>query len=448
MTDDVRLERLVRDILLAEAPAAAPVDLVPDILAGARRARRRPRWLAFATERPMRLDAAVVVGAPSVRLAATVVFALLFALVAISTLVAGGVIPRPGEPPAYEGGSDWITYSTSQAGHDIYLATEDGTSRRVVGAEGDGVDQGCQRFGRDGRALGYVESVFPSDTAQAWSAVVADVDPNGRLGRERVRLSLPGPIPTCPRWSPDLTRIAWVIAPDDGGDVDVSGIDGTRVTLIHGPLQPNLPASDDHALALGAWSPDGTSLAVVAASGPELATAALWIVPVDGSPSRELVTGEQGRSIDAVSWSPDGSRLGFHTTAMSSGTEAMFIVDAQTGATRFQDTVGNPSAPAWSPDGTRLAYVSDGHVVVSGSDGSDRRVLPPLVVDVGAFARDVTWAPDGSRLLVTAGDAPFVDRGVRFSLLSVDPTGFGPPRIVAPWKLGFYTDLDWQEVPG
>jgi hypothetical protein len=48
--------------------------------------------------------------------------------------------------------------------------------------------------------------------------------------------------------------------------------------------------------------------------------------------------------------------------------------------------------------------------------------------------------------VVTAGDATFVDRGVHFTVLSVDPAGIGPPRVIAPWQLGFYTDLEWQEV--
>jgi hypothetical protein len=86
-------------------------------------------------------------------------------------------------------------------------------------------------------------------------------------------------------------------------------------------------------------------------------------------------------------------------------------------------------------------------VVVSASDGSGRRLLPQFVLDVPAFAGGVTWAPDGTRLVVTAGDATFVDRGVHFTVLSVDPAGIGPPRVIAPWRLGFYTDLDWQEVP-
>ena len=55
MSDDVRFERLLADVLADAAPTRAPDRLVPDILAAASRARRRPRWLALAIEPPMRL---------------------------------------------------------------------------------------------------------------------------------------------------------------------------------------------------------------------------------------------------------------------------------------------------------------------------------------------------------------------------------------------------------
>ena len=97
MTDDVRFERLLADVLADGAPARAPDRLVPDVLAAASRARRRPRWLAYATERPMRRNATVVVGSPTARVAYVLLLALLVALLAMTTLVAGGIIPRPPE---------------------------------------------------------------------------------------------------------------------------------------------------------------------------------------------------------------------------------------------------------------------------------------------------------------------------------------------------------------
>jgi Tol biopolymer transport system component len=356
----------------------------------------------------------------------------------------GSLLQRP-DPPPFEGQNGWITYT--HAG-DIYLASDPGTTHRLVGAEGDGIDQWCQVFGLDGRTLAYVESTFPSDTAASWSAVIAEVDGNGRLGRELARLTLPGPLKDgCPHWAPDLRRIAWAAAPNDGGDLQLARVDGTRMTLMRGhPATPEV-AGADFALEAARWSPDGSSLAVIRSSGSDLQVSAVWIVPANGLPPRELVAAEPGWRIEGVSWSGDGSRIGFRTIDFVTDAKAMLIVDAGTGETLLLETAGTPSGPVWSPDGRQVAYVSDGRVVISAPDGSDRHVLPPMILDVPAFAGGVTWAPDGTRLVVTAGDATFVDRGVHFTVVSVDPDGVGPPRVIAPWALGFYTDLDWQEVP-
>jgi Tol biopolymer transport system component len=50
-----------------------------------------------------------------------------------------------------------------------------------------------------------------------------------------------------------------------------------------------------------------------------------------------------------------------------------------------------------SPDGTRLAFVQDGWLVVSGTDGQGLRRLAPLSRDDN-FATPPTWSPDGRQL--------------------------------------------------
>jgi hypothetical protein len=95
MSDDLRLERLLADVLADAAPTRVPDQLVPDILAASRRTRRRPRWLALAVQRPMRLDAQVVVGSPTRRLAYLLILALLMTLLAVSALVVGGIVRPP-----------------------------------------------------------------------------------------------------------------------------------------------------------------------------------------------------------------------------------------------------------------------------------------------------------------------------------------------------------------
>jgi Tol biopolymer transport system component len=292
-------------------------------------------------------------------------------------------------------------------------------------------------FGRDGRTLGYVESTFPSDTAESWSAVVLELDADAGAGGERARLRQPGSLKSgCPRWSPDLTRLAFVTSPTDrDGDLELVNVDGSTVTLLTGAEGP---------LELAGWSPDGRSLAVIRTSGPDLTVSELLVVATDGSPARALAP---GWPIGSISWSADGSEIGFVTVDAATDAKAMAMVDVRKGDVRMIDVGAEPGGPAWSPDGSRIAFVSDGRVVVSAPDGTDRRVLPPVQLGVPAYVQGVRWSPDGTHLLVTAGDANFIDRGVHFAVALVDPAGMGSPQLIAPWQLGFYTDVAWQSVP-
>jgi len=64
---------------------------------------------------------------------------------------------------------------------------------------------------------------------------------------------------------------------------------------------------------------------------------------------------------------------------------------------------GNDLSPRWSPDHTRIAFARDGDASSTGlwvmnADGSHGARVWPV------FFGDLTWSPDGTRLLVTSGD--------------------------------------------
>ena len=100
MTDDVRFEHLLADVLADAASSRPPDRLVPDILTATSRARRRPRWLAFALERPMRQNTKVVVGSHGTRAAALVILACLAAALGVGTVVgAASLVPSPTPAP-------------------------------------------------------------------------------------------------------------------------------------------------------------------------------------------------------------------------------------------------------------------------------------------------------------------------------------------------------------
>jgi Tol biopolymer transport system component len=125
------------------------------------------------------------------------------------------------------------------------------------------------------------------------------------------------------------------------------------------------------------------------------------------------------------------------------------------------DGIHGASGPAWSPDGSRLAYVRNGRIVVVAADGADGRELPPVRIEPAPgddavnweidgtwWPGGLSWSPDGRRLLSLGTDTPFLDRGVRSSLVTVDADGSGEPIVLTRWRLAYYGTREpaWQRI--
>lgn len=139
-----------------------------------------------------------------------------------------------------------------------------------------------------------------------------------------------------------------------------------------------------------AWSPDGRSLMVAAAGGLSILDAA------SGSPWPALNAG--GMQVAAVdgAWSPDGSRL-----AVTDGLD-LHMFDG-IGATFFY-SLTLPAAVrqlVWSPDGKTLAAVlGDGSVrLVNASAAQIGKTINQF-----SDASYIAWSPDGEKLVIQAGD--------------------------------------------
>ncbi|MEV4138503.1 pentapeptide repeat-containing protein [Dactylosporangium sp. NPDC049742] len=137
-----------------------------------------------------------------------------------------------------------------------------------------------------------------------------------------------------------------------------------------------------------AWSPDGTRLATGGNDGVRV-----W----------NATTGEEhlqfaGHTdwVRSVTWSPDGTRLA------TGGNDGVWIWNTATGA-EHRHLAGHTSsveAVAWSPDGTHLATGGDDSVRVwNATTGVEHLQLAGHTSSVEAVA----WSPDGTHL-ATGGD--------------------------------------------
>jgi Tol biopolymer transport system component len=195
-------------------------------------------------------------------------------------------------------------------------------------------------------------------------------------------------------WSPDGTRLVFLRATGGRGlrsDLFVMNADGSNRTRI---TEERASFSDP------AWSPDG-SLILVGRKMPKNRPKLLTMSPDGSSRSRVATRVDMWRGSD---WSPDGSfvvftrRTGIWKHVMGTGEETRIIAGE-----------GRECHPVVSPDGTRLAWVlqttvpppdySISDLIVSDLDGTNRVVVDTCSIECSFEAVDWQSASPGRKFM-------------------------------------------------
>ena len=204
--------------------------------------------------------------------------------------------------------------------------------------------------------------------------------------------------PNAVTWSPDGTRIAYVMLADSAmHDIFIyDTVSGETTRVAANPAEDLQPA----------WSPDGALLAYTSSAGGDYD---IWLVDADcaahdgGCAARARNLTASPADDRSPSWSADGATIAFvsNRDAEDSQVHHIFTMPAQGGgATRLTFAADqDASSVAWSPDGTRLAYrnggVDDiGTVETIDVDGDNRRVLAR-----GDMSYVLGWLPDSEQIV-------------------------------------------------
>lgn len=191
-----------------------------------------------------------------------------------------------------------------------------------------------------------------------------------------------------PRWSRDGKRVLFnsVVRRMTRAAVVETDADGIAVEKI-------LLSSPD-----ASWAPD--SRRIVCSVG-----GVVWVMDTAGGPAAPI-TGPIGARDPA--WSPDGRRIVFTcsadgTVTGATGPRSLSLMypdgsDLQT----LAQVSGAIGAPVWSSDSNHIAFTDavERQVFVVGADGEGLAPLAPALPG----SRRPRWAPDGSAILLIAGD--------------------------------------------
>jgi len=240
-------------------------------------------------------------------------------------------------------------------------------------------------------------------------------------------------------WSPDGSRLLYLVPRDDGTAADVFATDAA------GSVPELICAADTGQCPdVGSLSPDGSRLAYVITEGPR-ATAISTIAILDLSTMQvtelDSTRTEGARLCDSAAdhrlstpgWAPDGTRLVFaregiigRTSDGACRASTLLVVNVDgSGLSEITSPDMLAYGPSWSPDGTRIVFDGDERKPTAGLWATDLYTIRPDGTDMQRLTTDgrtgwAGWTSDG-QIVFARFDSAGPSGDVR--LMNTDGTG-------------------------
>jgi Tol biopolymer transport system component len=206
--------------------------------------------------------------------------------------------------------------------------------------------------------------------------------------------------------------------------ISISAADGPAVVVMHlDGTAPRIKVAQGIYPDAVSLSPDGTKVAIAGSLSPGDTHTSIYVVGSTGGPVTQL-TG--GFSDESPAWSPDGRELAFSRSS-GGGPYKVFVMNAN-GSAVTQITAYEGRHPAWSPDGQAIAF--SGAVLDKDHEIYWTPVatyFPHRVTTHPGMDNDPAWSPDGTRIAFDDMPEPGPQYsvsvfGVRTSTVNVDGT--------------------------
>jgi Tol biopolymer transport system component len=193
------------------------------------------------------------------------------------------------------------------------------------------------------------------------------------------------------------------------------------------------------------FSPDSTAI-TFSSRGEVTGWQILQIELAELSDPHILVESSGGAWMGA--WSPDGQSLAYATQRPDFDLD-LYALSFNGGPTRIlTSAVGSDMSPAYSPNGEWIAFMSDRsgsfHIYVMQADGKNLRQLTDGFID----ERWPTWTPDGAWIIFSSIRGDGIPALYRIHPDGSDLSRLSPPDVpLASAKTSPLIDLSWHPLP-